>query len=199
MLYSQLDIIMSNREEEYHMNIARDLFFAQQSLAALFSVINKLQMRGDQYLQDLTIRQMLAIPAIIHAPDGNATINHIARKLGTTKQSAKQIVDAMEKKNYLSVAPNERDKRAVNVTVTPEGYRAFNACSARTDVFLADIFQDFTTEDLETLCTLLQKLYRFDGAEQEGFEEHAGYNEDEADTVLQYHQNFLKRRTNTHE
>jgi DNA-binding MarR family transcriptional regulator len=45
------------------------------------------------------IRQMLAVPAIIHAPEGKATINHIARKLGTAKQSAKQIVDALVKKN----------------------------------------------------------------------------------------------------
>ncbi|GBF35607.1 transcriptional regulator [Desulfocucumis palustris] len=180
------------------MDIARDLFFAQQALVTLFSVTNKLQMQGDKYLQDLTLRQMLAVPAIIHAPDGNATINHIARKLGTTKQSAKQIVDAMEKKKYLSIAPNERDKRAVNVTITSEGEQAFRACSERVDEFLADIFHDFTTEDLETLWTLLQKLYRFDGMEQEGFEEHMNYNASEADNILQYHQNFLKRRTNNH-
>lgn len=180
------------------MSIAKDLFFAQQALVALFSVTNKLQMQGDKYLQDLTIRQMLAIPAIIHAPDGNATINHIAQKLGTTKQSAKQIVDAMGKKKYLSIEPSERDKRAVNVTITPEGGQAFRACSERTDEFLADIFHDFTTEDLETLWTLLQKLYRFDGIEQEGFTEHMNYNADEADQALQYHQNFLKRRTDNH-
>lgn len=180
------------------MAIAQDLFFAQQALVALFSVTNKLQMQGDKYLQDLTIRQMLAIPAIIHAPDGNATINHIARNLGTTKQSAKQIVDAMGKKKYLSIAPNERDKRAVNVTITPEGEQAFRACSERTDEFLADIFHDFTTEDLETLWRLLQKLYRFDGMEQEGVAEHRNYEASEADIILQYHQNFLKRRTNNH-
>lgn len=80
------------------MDLAKVLFYAQQTLTSLFSVTNKLQMQGDKYLQDITLRQMLAIPAIIHAPDGKATINHIARHLGTTKQSAKQIVDAMAKK-----------------------------------------------------------------------------------------------------
>jgi len=181
------------------MNIAKDLFFSQQALAALFSVTNKLQMRGDNYLGDLTIRQMLAIPAIIHAPDGKSTINHIARTLGTTKQSAKQIVDAMVKKKYLSVAPSEQDKRAVNITITTEGEQAFGACSERTDVFLADIFREFSTEDLETFCTLLHKLYRFDGAEQNSPRQHAAYNADDADTILQHHQIFLKRRTDNHE
>lgn len=178
------------------MGIGQDLFFAQQALVTLFSVTNKLQMQGDKYLQDLTIRQMLAIPSIIHAEDGKATINHIARNLGTTKQSAKQIVDVMGKKNYVAVAPSEQDKRAVNVTVTTEGAKAFRACSERTDEFLADIFHDFTTEDLRMLWTLLEKLYRFDGTEQEGGAEHMHHEPDHADDILKYHQNFLKRRTN---
>jgi DNA-binding MarR family transcriptional regulator len=181
------------------MSIAQDLFFAQQALTTLFSVANKLQMQGDKYLGDLTIRQMLAIPAIVHAPDGKATINHIARYLGTTKQSAKQIVDAMEKKNYLSVAPSEQDKRAVNITITPEGKQAFSACSERTDEFLADIFREFTTEDLEAFCTLLSKLYRFDGTEQADSREQAHCNASDTDAIMRYHQKFLKRRTEKHE
>lgn len=180
------------------MDMKKDLFYTHQALATLFSATNKLQMQGDKYLQDLTIRQMLAIPAIIHAPDGKATINHIARQLGTTKQSAKQIVDVMEKKKYLSVAPNERDRRAVNLTITPQGKQAFSACSERTDEFLADIFREFTTEELETLWQLLQKLYRFDGAEQEGFAQHANDDAAESEDPLHYHQTFVKRRTDNH-
>ncbi|MDR0646696.1 MAG: MarR family transcriptional regulator [Elusimicrobiota bacterium] len=176
------------------MDIARDLFFAQQAIMAWFAVTNKLQMHGDKYLEDLTVRQMLAIPTIFHAPDGKATINHIARQLGTTKQSAKQIVDALEKKKYLSVARNERDKRAVNVSITKEGHRALRLCSKLLDEFLADIFREFTTEDLEKLCEFLKKLYRFDGSEQEGIEEHVNYDAAKADDTLKYHQNFLKKR-----
>lgn len=181
------------------MKIAQDLVFAQQALMTLFAVTNKLQMQGDKYLQEITLRQMLAIPAIIHAHDGNATINHIARQLGTTKQNAKQIVDAMKKKGYLAVAPNEQDKRAVNVTITPEGKEAFQVCSERTDEFLADMFHDFTTEELGTFCTLLQKLYRFDGAEPENFHVHTNDSPDEAAEILKYHQGFRKRRMNSNE
>lgn len=180
------------------MDIKKDIFYTHQTLATLFSVTNKLQMQGDKYLQDLTLRQMLAIPAIIHAPDGRATINHIARQLGTTKQSAKQIVSAMEKKRYLSVAPSERDKRAVEITITQEGTRAFAECSQRTDEFLADIFHEFSTQDLETLWTLLQRLYRFDGIAQSRAEEHLDDNDHATDDVLRHHQHFIKRRSDDH-
>ena len=176
------------------MDIAKDLFYAQQTLVTLFSVTNKLQMQGDKHLQDITIRQILAIPALIHAPDGKATINHLARSMGTTKQSAKQIVDAMERKGYLSVVPSEQDKRAVNVTVTPEGQKAFRVCSERTDEFLANIFCNLNAEELETLCFLLEKLYRFDAAEQDHFDEHTGYDASVSDDILRHHQAFVKLR-----
>jgi DNA-binding MarR family transcriptional regulator len=181
------------------VDIAKDLFFAQQALMAWFSVTNKLQMQGDKYLEDLTVRQILAIPTISHAPDGKATINHIARQLGTTKQSAKQIVDVLEKKKYLRVTASEQDKRAVNVTITQEGHRALRVCSERMDEFLADIFHDFTTEDLERLCEFLKRLSCFDGAGPGGIEEHLNYNASQADKVLEYHQGFLKKRTHKHE
>ena len=176
------------------MNVAKDLFFSQQTLVTLFSVTNKLQMQGDKRLQNITIRQMLAIPALIHAPDGKATINHLARSMGTTKQNAKQIVDAMERKGYLSVVPSEQDKRAVNVTVTQEGQRAFRVCSERIDEFLADIFCNFNAKELETLCFLLKKLYCFDNADQESFDEHTGYDESVSDDILRHHQTFVKLR-----
>ena len=180
-------------------NDIQELFFSQQALAALFAVTNKLQLQGDKYLQDLTIRQMLAIPAIIHAPGGKATISYIARKLGTTKQSAKQIVDVIEKKKYISTAPSGRDKRAVDVTITPEGAQAFKTCSERTDEFLADIFHDFTAEDLEAFCTLLSMLYRFDGISMENFEANIGNRADNADIIRQHHHNFIKRRSGSNE
>ena len=175
------------------MDIAKDLFFTHQILAILFSVTNKLQMRGDRYLKDLTIRQMLAIPAIIHAPEGKATINHIAKQLGTTKQNTKQIVDALVKKNYVSVSPSEIDKRAVNVAVTPGSEEAFNLCSERTDMFLTDIFQSFTTDDLEILWTLLNRLYSFDGTEQDVPHKYqiSHTNED----MMRHHHEFVERRT----
>ena len=176
------------------MSVAQDLFYAQCTLSALFSVSNKLQMQGDKSLGDLTIRQMLAIPTIIHAPDGKATINHIARSMGTTKQSAKQIVDALARKNYLSVAPSQSDKRAVNITITEEGKRAFRLCSERTDEFLADIFAEFATKDLETLWSLLKKLYRFDGIELDIPGGQSTHSVSESDIMLQHHQKFAQKR-----
>lgn len=181
------------------MDIVKDLFYAQQILLTLFSLTNKLQIQGDKYLEDMTIRQVPIIPIIFHAPDGKATINYIARNMGTSKQNVKQIVDAMERKGYLSVVPSDQDKRTVNVTITLGGEKAFRKCSERIDEFLANIFNSFRTEDLETICTLLQKLYCFDGIEQETFEHRKYHIDDAEEVIIQYHQNFAKLRVKANE
>lgn len=172
------------------MDHAKYLFYAQKSLQTLFSLTNKLQRQGDRHLQDITIRQMLAIPAIVHAPDGQASFNHIARQLETTKQNAKQLVQALEKKDYLTVGASSHDKRAVNVTITAAGEQAFKVCSERTGAFLKTVFADFTDAELEVLYTLLEKLYRYDGTAPTGGLPHAVYDPGNAEAILQQHPEF---------
>jgi len=57
------------------------------------------------------------------------------------------------------------------VSLTSLGKQVALVCSERNDVFIAKVFQEFTKKDLETLLELLSKLYRFDGIEQQEFEE----------------------------
>jgi len=97
------------------------------------------------------------------------------------------------------VAPSARDRRAVHVSVTPEGRQAFGVCSDRTDAFLADLFCHFSAEELETLCTLLQKLYRFDGAASEGVAGPVGYDESASAAILRHHGRFVEQRARAKE
>lgn len=155
------------------MKTPRKLFLMQQTYATLFSLTNKLQVQGDQYLERLTARQLMALLAITHLEEGERTLNHIARKLGTTKQSVKQLITLMEKKGYVVTDAHPRDKRAVNLRLTNSGRQVLLTEGERGMKFFADLFKEFTLEEMEDLWSLLKKLYRFDGEEQSGFEEEA--------------------------
>ncbi|MDP4093106.1 MAG: MarR family transcriptional regulator, partial [Bacillota bacterium] len=78
------------------MDIHRELFLMQQTYATLFSLANKIQVKGDKYLEGLTSRQYMTMIAIAHLPENETTLNNIARKLGTTKQSVKQLITIIE-------------------------------------------------------------------------------------------------------
>ena len=139
-------------EKELH-----DLFLMQQAYGTLFSLINKLQIVGDTYFDGLTSRQFMTIVAILHLPEEETTINNIARKLGTSKQNANRMVAGIEKLGYVTVVPNPKDKRATNVLFTDMGKQK--------------VIEHFSTQELETLWSLLHRLYEFDGNHQDGFEE----------------------------
>ncbi|CAG9614685.1 hypothetical protein BACCIP111899_03918 [Bacillus rhizoplanae] len=159
--------------------LMKELHFMQQSYATLFSVVNKIQTRGDEYMEILTARQHMALIAIAHLPIESTTLINIAKKLGTTKQTANKLTTSLVKKGYVKTMPSKMDKRSINIEITPEGKKALIACSEKSTYFLADMFHDFTTDEIKTFWELLQKLYRFDGEEQDGFEENANLEVDE--------------------
>lgn len=153
------------------MDNYREIFLMQQTYSTLFSLANKIQVKADKYIGIMTSRQMMAMIAIAHLHEDQTTLNNIARKLGTTKQSVKQIITIMERKGYVITVPSQQDKRAVNVKVTQYGKQVVVEASEKGIYFFADVFKGFNTEEMETLWGLLKKLYRFDGEEQDGFEE----------------------------
>jgi DNA-binding MarR family transcriptional regulator len=157
------------------MENPRKVFLIQQTYATLFSLANKLQVRGDQYMQRLTSRQFMAMLAIIHLPEDNASLNNIARMLGVTKQNVKQLITIIERKGYVITEPNQRDRRAVNIKITEAGRQVMIEGNTMGMKFFADLFNGFTIEELEVLWGLLKKLYRFDGEEQAGFEEEIAF------------------------
>jgi DNA-binding MarR family transcriptional regulator len=152
------------------------IFLMEQNYATLFSLANKLQVKGDQYLKDLTSRQLMTLLAIGHLPEEEASLNNIARMLSISKQSAKQLVSLLEKKGFVIIVPSQQDKRAVNVTITQSGYHAVIENGQLGLQFFNNLFHEFSLEEMETLWNLLKKLYRFDGEEQDGFEEEIDFN-----------------------
>lgn len=148
------------------------LHIMEQAFSSLISVSNKLQISGDQYCEPLTSRQYMTVLAILHLPKEETTLINIAKKLGTTKQNITQLIKSLEKKEFISIIPSKKDKRSVNVCVTDLGMDIMVKCGRDGTInFMADIFKEFSKEEIEALWKLLIKLYNFDGVEMEGFED----------------------------
>lgn len=167
------------------MDIYRELFLMQQTYGTLFSLANKIQVKGDKSLELLTSRQYMAMVAIAHLPEDDTTLINIARKLGTTKQSVKQLITIIENKGYVNVVPSKKDKRAINVKITDTGKKVLLVVAEKGIFFLEELFKKLSTEELETMWGLLKKLYSFDGEEHDGFEEEGNLKMDDDNNELQ--------------
>lgn len=151
------------------------IYLMEQTFATLFSLTNKLQMNGDKCLDALTARQLLAMIAILHLPGERATLKNVAAKLGTSKQSAKHIVANLQAKGCIGVGKNERDKRAVTITITDKGKEILQVDAEKGYNFFDELYRCFSNEELELLWMLLKKLYAYDGKEHDGFEDAARF------------------------
>jgi DNA-binding MarR family transcriptional regulator len=160
--------------KEIKMDKARalkELHTMQQAYATLFSVTNKIHIRGDEYFEGLTSRQFMTIVAILHLPQEETTLVNIAKKLGTTKQNVSKLLSGMIEKKYIEIIPCKSDKRAINVKLTELGESIVLKNSEKSVMYVLDLFSEFSLKEVETIWYLLKKLYYFDGIEQDGFED----------------------------
>lgn len=168
----------------------------EQVFATLTAAANKLQMAGDAYCNPLTSRQYMTLLAILHLPDDETTFVKIANKLGTSKQNVTQIINSLQKKEFVTILPSPKDKRAINVRLTQAGLDTMVKCAKNATIdYMADIFRGFSQQELDVLWQLLLKLYQFDGVKMDGFEEQVQipntYTEEELREELA---RFAKRR-----
>lgn len=171
------------------------LYVMQQAYASLFLVSNKIQIAGDKYCKPFTSRQFMAMLAILHINDGERSYNNIAQKLGTTKQNATQLIKILQKNGYVNIEQSTKDKRSVNVTITEAGQEALVKCSENGGInLMADLFKDFTEEEIKVFWNLLKKLYSFDGTAMDGFEEKIGSEEITVQRVKDNLEKFSERR-----
>ena len=143
------------------MSSLKELYLMQQIFVTLFSIANDLQAKGDQYLEDLTIKQFLAMLAIAHLPEDETSLNNIAKKLDTTKQSARQLISNLERKGYIETIPSPKDSRALNVRFTDEGGKMLLKSSERSIDFLKGVFKGLSIGDLETLWAILKSILNY--------------------------------------
>lgn len=177
-------------DKEYRL-----LHMIQQTYSSLFLVSNKVQLVSDKYCEPFTSRQYMAMLAILHLPEDETSYINIAQKMGTTKQNVTQIIKSLEKKGYVHIESSRKDRRSVNIVISETGKQAMIKCGENGSInLMADLFRNFTEDEIDTLQNLLNKLYAFDGVHMDGFEEEVNLSELSEDRVRKALDKFEKAR-----
>ncbi|MFI8237846.1 MarR family winged helix-turn-helix transcriptional regulator [Streptomyces sp. NPDC085866] len=76
-----------------------------------------------------------------------------------SRSQVSRVVDALQSRGLVARTPSARDARSVEVSLTPEGHRLFEAADATRRECLAPVFTDLLDEgDLQALSSVWQKL-----------------------------------------
>lgn len=179
----------------------KELHMMQQIYSTIFSLANKIQVEGDKYFGEITVRQFMTMLAVLHLPEGEASLNRIAEKTGTTKQNINSMIITLVKKGFVKTEPSQTDKRAVNVTLTQAGEEIMAVSGEKGIFFMAELFLSFSMEELELLRSLLKKLYPSDQQIHSGFEaeaslKHIKIHDSHQVQLLETFKQFRKKRRN---
>jgi MarR family transcriptional regulator, transcriptional regulator for hemolysin len=91
---------------------------------------------------------------------GTPSLSQAATALGTTHQNARQLADALQRKEFLRISTDGADARVRRLSTTAKSQDYWRDRSAGDQQQVLDWFGDLTPAEAQTLFELLAKLER---------------------------------------
>jgi DNA-binding MarR family transcriptional regulator len=105
---------------------------------------------------DVTLPRFDLMAQLDKAPNG-MTLGELSQRMMVSNGNVTGLVERLVSLDLVERKPAPNDRRAMIVTLTPEGRRTFRALARTHENWIADIFVGLTPAEIETLMTLLAK------------------------------------------
>lgn len=125
---------------------------------ALFALANRLQILGDKFDSNITIKQWLFIAVISKMGHLTPTISEVAAVAGYSRQNVKRVASALEKQGLIQLIRDESDARVLRVSLTEQCKAYFKQREADEELFLNQLFAGFDEKMLNGLYDGLVQL-----------------------------------------
>ena len=153
-----------NYEKEMNMNNVEFGDMPPQAflLGLLSAFDNRYQAAADAFFKEITWKQFFAIICINLCKEA-PTLNELSDVMGCSHQNVKQILLKLEKKGFVSMVPDEYDKRKQRIFVTEEAMAFLeendnNGQQSR--YIIGRIFDGVDDKSLKTTVQTIMKMER---------------------------------------
>lgn len=116
--------------------------------------------KGREILSHYTITppQFVALQWLFE--EGDMTIGELSTKMYLAFSTTTDLIDRMEKNNLVKRVKNERDRRVVRIHLLEEDVRIIDEVIKKRQLYLNEILQDFSDEEIILLQNNLNKLHK---------------------------------------
>jgi DNA-binding MarR family transcriptional regulator len=104
----------------------------------------------------LSLTQALLLSALLDQPE--LTVGTLAERAEVSKPTATRMLDALERDGYVTRRPCEQDRRAVLISLTPEGEKVLQARWGAFCGHLERASRKLSLEEREAATPLLRRL-----------------------------------------
>ena len=131
-------------------------------LGLLSAFDNRYQAAADAFFKEITWKQFFAIICINLCKEA-PTINELSDVMGSSHQNVKQILLKLEKKGFIAMLPDEKDKRKQRIVVT-DAARTFleenDNNGQQSQYIIGRIFDGIDEKSLQTTIQTIMKMER---------------------------------------
>lgn len=125
-------------------------------LGLLSAFENRFQACADKFFRQITWKQFFAIICVNLCKE-SPTINDLARVMGSSHQNVKQILLKLEKKGFIRMIPDKKDKRKQRIALTEECLAFCEKNDRQSREMIEKMYQGIPEEQLLiTTQTLIQ-------------------------------------------
>lgn len=115
---------------------------------------------------DVSVSQCYALEGLVRR--GGMTLNDLAAYLYLDKSTASRVVDALERKGYMTRLPHPKDRRAVLLEATPAGRELEGRIRESILAEERQLLADFPPEVRQAMTLLIRRLARAASASVSG-------------------------------
>lgn len=126
--------------------------------STLFIAGNRLQTLFDNRIPELSLKQFMLLSIVRQAKEP-LTFTQLGNLLGCSRQNIKKLANALMKKGFVMIRQSPQDTRALCICPTEKADDYFRRDFSRYQKELNYLFEVYTDEEVETLFTLLTRLY----------------------------------------
>lgn len=118
---------------------------------------NRYQAKADAFFEDISWKQFFAIICINLCKE-SPTIKEIATIMGSSHQNVKQILNKLEKRGYVEIISDEKDKRKQRVILTEKTIKLCAERDMESKEVVGRIFSGVDEDEIKTVIKVLLKL-----------------------------------------
>ena len=108
---------------------------------SIFTLANRLQILGDKFDKNITIKQWLLLAGISTYTEYAPTLSEVAILIGNSRQNVKKMALILEREGFLSLVKDSHDARILRLSLTKKCTDYFDNREHKEQVFLDTLFR----------------------------------------------------------
>jgi len=128
-------------------------------LGLLSAFDNRYQASADSFMKEITWKQFFAIICIKLCKEP-PTLNDLADIMGSSHQNVKQILLKLERKDFVSMTPDQKDRRKQRIVLTDRCREFCEKNDAPSQSIIGRIFEGIDEEQLRVTIETIMAMER---------------------------------------